>query len=74
MPSIEQIFTALQLHEDKECEFKSAKGGLPRSLRETYSAMANTDGGYIVLGVKENKDGSFEVQGLGDADKIEKDF
>ena len=53
---IEQIPTILQLREDKECEFKSAKGGMPRSLWETYSAMANTEGGYIILGVKETDD------------------
>ena len=72
--NIEQILTTLQLREDKECEFKSAKGGLPRSLWETYSAMANTEGGYIVLGVKETGDGLFEIQGLNDPLKIEKDF
>ena len=49
------------------------QGGLPGSLWETYSAMANTDGGVIVLGVKEN-DGGFEVQGLDDPAKMEKDF
>ena len=32
--------------------------------------MANTDGGTIVLGVKEKDDGTFEVQGLDDPAKI----
>ena len=71
---IDRIFTTLQLREDKECEFKSAKGGLPLSLWETYSAMANTEGGYIVLGVKETEDERFEIQGLDDPLKIERDF
>lgn len=70
----DQLLNALQLGEGDDCEFKSAKGGLPQNLWETYSAMANTDGGAIVLGVKQNKDGSFEVQGLDDSEKIEKDF
>jgi ATP-dependent DNA helicase RecG len=67
------ILAAVNAGEDKDWEFKSAKGGMPGSLWETYSAMANTDGGVIVLGVKEN-DGDFEVQGLDDPAKIEKDF
>ena len=68
-----EILSAMDAGEDKDWEFKSAKGGTPRSLWETYSAMANTDGGVIVLGVKEHE-GDFEVQGLDDAAKTEKDF
>jgi len=67
------ILSAVNAGEDKDWEFKSAKGGMPGSLWETYSAMANTDGGVIVLGIKE-KDGVFEVQGLDDPVKMEKDF
>ncbi|MDQ2731198.1 MAG: ATP-binding protein [Armatimonadota bacterium] len=46
-------------------EFKSARGGVPGSIWDTYSAMANTLGGTIVLGVDE-KDGVFSVTGLPD--------
>ncbi|QVL31227.1 putative DNA binding domain-containing protein [Telmatocola sphagniphila] len=67
------ILAAVNAGEDKDWEFKSARGGMPGSLWETYSAMANTDGGVIVLGIREN-DGDFEVQGLDDPVKIEKDF
>lgn len=60
--------------ESDKLEVKSARGGLPNSLWETYSAFANSDGGVIVLGVKENGDGSFFVEGLKDVHKLLKDF
>lgn len=60
--------------EDNRCEVKKAKGGLPDSLWETYSAFANCYGGVIILGVKENKDGSWHMTGLDNAAKLRKDF
>ncbi|BCA87613.1 transcriptional regulator [Adlercreutzia hattorii] len=60
--------------ENNRLEAKAAQGGLPRSIWETISAFANTEGGVIVLGAKERKDGTLEVEGLGDADKMLDDF
>lgn len=55
-------------------EVKKAKGGLPNSLWDTYSSMANCYGGIILLGVIEKEDGSFATTGLKDVEKLKKDF
>lgn len=60
------LLAALQLGETQDWEFKSAKGGFPRNFWETYSAMANTEGGTIVLGVVE-REGHAYADGLADA-------
>lgn len=70
----DELLESLKLGEDYELEFKSARGGVPRSMWETYSAFANTDGGVIVLGVKQHGSNRFEIQGLEDAEKIRQDF
>lgn len=61
--------------ENEELEFKGAKGGFPGSFWETYSAFANTNGGVVILGVRD-KDGHLQIDGLtkSDIDKLQKDF
>nr|WP_300813575.1 RNA-binding domain-containing protein [uncultured Acetatifactor sp.] len=60
--------------EDNRREVKKAKGGLPNSIWETYSSMANCYGGVIILGAAENSTGGFYTTGLQDAARIKKIF
>lgn len=59
----DSLLAAIKTGETAEIEFKSARGGIPASLWESYSAFANTNGGTIVLGVQE-KNGQFILDGL----------
>ena len=60
----EQIRLKLQLKENSEVEYKSAAGGFPETESwRSFSALANTKGGTIVLGVKE-KNHKFTPDGL----------
>ncbi len=65
--------------EKVDIECKEAESNVPRSAYESYSAFANTKGGYIILGVKENKKKTFPeerfmVQGIQNSKKQVEDF
>ena len=70
------IYELLQIGENEEVEFKHAKGGFPKELWPTYSAFANTHGGVIVLGVKEDNEGRLSLSGLSEEEvkKLKRDF
>ena len=65
----------MNVNENKEIEFKSAKGGFPGSFWETYSSFANTEGGIILFGVSEKKQ-IFSVEPLSatEVEKLKKAF
>ena len=60
----EYLDTLMADRETESVEFKHGKGGFPgKGVKETYSSFANTEGGVIVIGIKE-KDGNFYPDGL----------
>ncbi|MFP5504355.1 MAG: RNA-binding domain-containing protein, partial [Candidatus Sericytochromatia bacterium] len=74
MRSLEAL---LEGQEDRDLEVKAAQGQdgqgeLPRDFWGTYSAMANTWGGTILLGVREKPDRTFRVVGVQRPEKVVK--
>ena len=69
----DELIERLKGYEWNDVEFKEARDAVPRSAYETVSAFANTAGGHLVFGVKENgKD--FEIVGVLSVDKVQGDF
>ena len=69
----EEIKRLVAKSETAATEFKRARGGVPADFWPSYSAFANTDGGTIVLGIRE-QDGNREIEGLADPEKIVADI
>lgn len=59
--------------ECKLAQGQDGKGELPKDFWLTYSAFANTQGGVVLLGVRE-KDGQFSVAGLSNIEKVRTDL
>ncbi len=58
--------------ECKAAQGREGKGELPDDFWKSYSAMANADGGVILLGVQEKPRGRFKALGLGDIERVRK--
>lgn len=76
MKSIKQL---LYEGEKVDTECKKAEKAVPRSVYESYSAFANTKGGYIILGVEEDEskqlpEERFIIQGIDNPTKQMQDF
>ena len=74
----ENSLSELQESVDIECKLaggKDGKGELPNSFWDSYSAFANTNGGVVILGVKEIKqNNTFEVSGIERVHQIKNDI
>ena len=60
--------------EMKKAAGKDGKGAIPDSVWETYSAMANTVGGVIILGAEQIDEREFRPYNLCNAEKMLQDF
>ncbi|WP_244369566.1 RNA-binding domain-containing protein [Pseudoalteromonas xiamenensis] len=76
MLNISDLIDIQTLSESSELEFKLAHGKdgtgkLPEDFWPTYCAMANSRGGYVVLGIQEKK-GKFNVVGIQNVEVVKK--
>ena len=60
----------LRLKESKDIELKKAKNTFPEDAWKTYSAFANTSGGYLILGVSEDNDGQPVLTGVNNPARV----
>ncbi|MDM9383376.1 putative DNA binding domain-containing protein [Chlorogloeopsis sp. ULAP01] len=60
--------------EAKQASGRDGQGELPKSFFESYSAMANTYGGVIFLGIEEKPKGKFSVTGIAAPERILKNL
>ncbi|NDJ24446.1 AAA family ATPase [Nostoc sp. B(2019)] len=56
--------------EAKQASGRDGQGELPKSFFESYSAMANTYGGVIFLGIEEKPQGKFSLTGITLPDRV----
>ena len=68
------LFDLSNSKEGAYLEFKESYKEIPREFWKTYSAFANTSGGFILLGVRETADNSLLITGVEDAEKLIKNL
>lgn len=58
--------------ECKAAQGRDGRGEVPEDFWKSYSAMANADGGIILLGVQERPRGEFKALGIADVERLRK--
>jgi ATP-dependent DNA helicase RecG len=66
---LEELAEGLDV-EVKKAAGKDGQGECPKSFFDSYVAMANTQGGFIFLGIEEVSRGKFEVSGIPNPSKV----
>ena len=75
LKSINSFNEIRNLKENLNIEFKTCEKELNKDFWDTYSSFANTDGGIILLGVKEGRDNKSNIIiGVENPDKIIKEI
>lgn len=69
----EELLARLQSIEWNDIEFKEASWAVPKDALSTVSAFANTAGGHLVFGIKQ-ENGTFSISGVIQADNVQNDF
>ncbi|MEI6207841.1 MAG: RNA-binding domain-containing protein [Desulfuromonadales bacterium] len=69
----DELLAKLNSIEWNDIEFKEANWEVPKSSLSTVSAFANTAGGHLVFGVKEENN-TFTISGVIEADRIQNAF
>ena len=67
-----ELIERLRGYEWTDIEFKEARD-VPRAAYQTVSAFSNTEGGWLIFGVRETA-GGFEIVGVLEVDKVQNDF
>lgn len=70
---IHELEQLLNGHEWADVEFKEARTAVPPAIYKSVSAFSNTEGGWVVFGVKDDA-GRFEVVGVLELDKVQGEF
>ena len=68
-----ELIERLKGYEWNDIEFKEARRDVPKNAYETVSAFSNTEGGWLVFGVRDGV-GGFEIVGVLEVDKVQNDF
>ena len=69
----EKLLELIEKYEWNDFECKKASRGVPDDAYKTVSAFANTQGGWLVFGIKDHK-GQLSIVGVEEVDKVQNDF